>query len=896
VNRLPLFITVAVILVLAGGYITYDRFIKKTAVNSWDVVPSETIFVYEGSACESCLNDLKKSSVITLVKKAVFPSDKDSLKGFTDLILSNFRQGSLISLHITKKDDFDFVFYIPDSPGLEAQFLELISRLRKSGEKISMSDREYNGVKIFEVALKARTFSWIKIDNVWISSFTSVLIEDVIRTYNSEGKNFRSQLGGVYQLPTIKNDGGNIYLNLKKVAEWLSLFTYDQPAKFLHHFGQSALLDVKVSGKSNFVLNGFCLDSASNPNYILSSFSGQQPVSFNLKHYVSNRALMFASFGISDGVSFSRDLQLFNQKNSQLQDTLRRISTTLGVDVEKLTQKISGELGVCWMESKGPALSKILIIDSKKSTAEWLKTFNTLSQKLSIDTVFYEKYSEYEIRELPLYRFPEKILSPLVSGFNTSYYTSVGDVIFMSENLEELKRFLEDIDREDTWGKSVAQNQFLESTLLESNVSVYINTPRIWSALENTLHPKWKKFVQENRALVRSLGMGAIQFSHLNDSYYTNISWAYRQGNQPAQAQTVSTDKILTNFNETLAKIYVVKSHLSRTDEILVQDSSKNIRLIGADGKVLWKLAIDGFITTDVEQVDYFTNGKLQYFFATPGVLHVIDRLGNYVQPFPVKIKEREIEFVSIVDYDHSKKYRFLVSGKSGRLWMYDKSGTNLEGWTPKDLGESLFAPARHYRIRGKDYIVAIREDGNVYLMNRRGELLKGFPLNLNARPSGEYHLEAGNSLQNTYFVLVSRDGFRINFTIDGKIHSRETLLKNTVDARFSLVDEKDSKSYLILRQEPKQLTLFDDNLKQVVSSDFLGNNSANVQYLDFGAGKKYVAITDNVQDLSFVYDGQGNLVTQIPVESNAIAVRPLDFEKLRLFSILEKTLTIEPL
>jgi len=86
VKRLPLFITVAIVFVLAAGYFVYDKYIKKSAISAWDVVPSETIFVYEGSACESCLNDLKKSSIITLVKKAVFPSDKDSLKGFTDLI------------------------------------------------------------------------------------------------------------------------------------------------------------------------------------------------------------------------------------------------------------------------------------------------------------------------------------------------------------------------------------------------------------------------------------------------------------------------------------------------------------------------------------------------------------------------------------------------------------------------------------------------------------------------------------------------------------------------------------------------------------------------------------------------------------------------------------------
>ena len=117
---------------------------------------------------------------------------------------------------------------------------------------------------------------------------------------------------------------------------------------------------------------------------------------------------------------------------------------------------------------------------------------------------------------------------------------------------------------------------------------------------------------------------------------------------------------------------------------------------------------------------------------------------------------------------------------------MYDKQGVNLEGWTPKNISESLFAAPRHYRIRGKDYIVAIREDGNAYVMNRRGETLKGFPINLNARPEGDYFLERGNSLKSTYFVVVSRDGFRIKFNLDGKIQSRESLGKNTADARFS--------------------------------------------------------------------------------------------------------------
>ena len=513
----------------------------------------------------------------------------------------------------------------------------------------------------------------VRIDNLLVGSFTPVLVEDVIRTHKLDDRNFRTTIGGVYQLPKIKNDGGDIYINLRKASEWLSLFTTDKPAGFIQQFGQSALLDVKVSGNNSFVLNGFCLDSASNPNFILSTFSGQQPVPFTLKPFVSNRALMFASYGISDGASFHRDLQLFNQKNRALQDTLKKISTTMQVDLNKLTSSLSGELGVCWMESKGQMLSKILIINSSNSTEDWLTAMGTLSEKLSVDTVFYEKFSDYEIRELPLFRFPEKLFWPLVSGFNTSYYTHLGGTIIMGENLEELKRFLEDIDREETWGKSVTQNQFLESTLLESNVSLYINTPRVWSVLENSLHPRWKDFARNNRSLIKLLGMGAIQFSHLNDSYYTNLTWSYNQGRKTTSSETStasSSDKIITNFNETLARIYVVRSHTSRKEEIIIQDSTKTLRLVSDDGKVLWKLPLDGFIVGNVEEVDFFNNGKLQYFFATPGVLHIVDRLGNYVEPFPVKLKERDIEFVSIVDYDHSKKYRFLVAGKSGKLWM----------------------------------------------------------------------------------------------------------------------------------------------------------------------------------------------------------------------------------
>jgi hypothetical protein len=895
VKKLPLFITLGIIVVTVGGYFLYDRLLKEKKIGPWDLVPVETILVYETSDCESCRDQLKSSSIVGIISEAAFSSKQDSLQKITDFVLDQVGTGTLISLHVTRNDNFDFIFYSPANPTLEHQFNNTLEKLR-SIKGITFSQREYNGVQIFELSQKQRTFSWVNIGNVWVSTFTPILIEDVIRTRNANGASYRDRLGSVFQLPRVKNDGGNIYLSLRNFAEWFSLFINESPSPLLQNFGQSALLDVKISNDENFVLNGFCVDSITHTNYILSAFKNQVPVPFGLKQFVSNRALMAASYGISNGAAFQKDLISSTiGGNRAILDTLAQISKSLSVDLQKMVTTLSGEVGVVSLEARGGRMSHMLIINSVNGVDTWQDTFNALSEKVSMDTVFYEKYSDYEIRELPIYRFPEKLFYPLVSGFNTSYYTKLGNTLFIGEDLDGLKRYLDDIDREETWGKSVAQNQYLETTLLESNVSLFVNTPRIWNNLENSLRPRWKKFVQNNRPLLRSLGMGAAQFSHLNDSYYTNVSWAYKSSGATRNVPVATNEKLITNFGNRIANFAVVRNHVDRTFETLVQDSAYNVSLISPQGKALWKLQTEGLITGEIIQIDYYNNGKLQYFFTTPGLLHVVDRLGNHIKPFPVRIPEQDIEFVSLVDYDHSKKYRFFVAGRSGKIWMYDKDGTNLEGWQPKDIGGSLFAPPRHFRIRGKDYIMAIGEDGKAYLMNRRGEVQKNFPLDLDARPAGDYYLETGSTRENTSFVLVSRDGFRIKFNLDGKIRSREPLVKNTVNAQFSLVPEKESKSYMILRQEAKQYTLFDDKLNPVVVSDFIGRPT-DTRYSDFGSGKVFITVTDDNQDLSFVYNGKGKLVTILPFESYAIALRPFDLDKVMVYTIFENSLTLQTL
>lgn len=884
----PIVITIFIVVVVVGGYLAYDHFYSKPQTTLWDLVPTETVLVYESSDCRDCIQQIRNSPLAEIISAASREvNGNDTLSRLNELLLS-FQDPTLVSLHLTKKDEFDFAYFVQMSPTFQ-QKLALLTQQLKAAKGFKETQREFQTVPILEVTTGGKTFSAVIIDNIWVGSFSPILVEDVIRTYKSERKeSFRNAIKSVYQLPRIKSDGGNVYIHLENLSQWFSVFLGPSSDFLIDHFGHSSLLDAKVAG-NRLELNGFSYHPLNKKSFFLSVFQEQDPVEFALKNIISNRTMLVSDFGISDGKKFFTRLQALS-KNPHL-DTLSAMSSSLGLNLEGLLNDFSGEIALCHLESRKESIARILLVNDSKNAGKWFGEFQKVSTALAADTVFVDRHSSYEIFEIPIYNFPEKLFYPLVTGFNSSYYARAGNTLCVADNIEELKKFLDDIDNENTWGKSVSQNKFLESTLLESSVSIFVNTSKIWHLLSLNLEPRWQKFLEKNTSTFSQLDMGSIQFSHLNDTYYTNISWGFQDPKKEVEKR--SADKYMTNFQAGIAAFTSVKSHVDKSIEALVQDSTGMLSLISDKGKILWQFPLESLITGNIYQIDYFKNGKLQYLFATSGKLHVLDRLGNYVKPFPVAIKENSIDGLSVIDYDHSKNYRFLVSSTSGQLWMFDKNGNNLEGWQPRSVDEQLIRPAEHHRILGRDYLVAVRRDGVVFLMNRRGEMIKNFPLDLNARLEGDIYLEIGKKTSDTYFTVVSVDGVKYSFNLQGKLLNSETLIKNAPDAKFRLVAEKNMKSYIILRREERMFTVFDDKGTAIINSDFIGNNPVSVDYYSFGNGKHYIVITDVSQNLSFVYDRKGNLVTPIPVDSRKLEIYPTDDGNLKGYFTDERNVTI---
>lgn len=430
-KQTPLLLTLAVVVLIAGGYFIYEVVFKKDPTKPWDIVPAGSVFVYEKDICNTCIDEMRKSTLWQIIEKASFHSKPaDSVTTRLNSILADGK-GLLVSAHITRKDDFDFVYYISDLKNLLSA-ISSISNLKG----YRYSEREFNAVKIHELSAKKQTFSWIVIGDVWAGSFTPFLIEDVIRTYKGK-PNFTAANPEVRKLPRISGDAGNIYIHLKRFSDLFSIFLPGNEKAY--SVGKTSLLDIKPS-ENTLVFNGFSTDSTAYANYLLSIFRNQSPVSFSLKNHVPNRTVIFTSYGISDGAAFGDALLGFvNAHKPYLRDSLNKLSSGLTVKWKDLYDNVSEEIGVCQVESmSGGRLAKILMIETK-TPETWIRNLDALSENLSEDTVFYERYSEYVIREIPAYRFPEKLLWPLVQGFDHTFYSSSGNIIFMADNLEELK-------------------------------------------------------------------------------------------------------------------------------------------------------------------------------------------------------------------------------------------------------------------------------------------------------------------------------------------------------------------------------------------------------------------------------------------------------------------------
>lgn len=203
-------------------------------------------------------------------------------------------------------------------------------------------------------------------------------------------------------------------------------------------------------------------------------------------------------------------------------------------------------------------------------------------------------------------------------------------------------------------------------------------------------------------------------------------------------------------------------NHRTGETELVCQDLHNDLYLLSNTGKPVWKRNVGERILGDPVQIDYFANGKLQMLFVSENLVHLVDRNGNYVEGFPVKIKAGASGPLSVFDYDGSRNYRIWLPLKNNTVVCLNNQCKLVEGFNPVNVKAPLARAIKHVLIQQKDYFILTDTLGQVYVTNRRGESRLSFA---NRLPAGDQPvlLDAGKDVSKTYLCFVDKESRRLH-------------------------------------------------------------------------------------------------------------------------------------
>jgi len=875
------FIILSLALLSAGVYFYLQNYNRRT-IDPWKLVPSNAILVYENSNLVDGWNKIIEKPVWKTLQNIPYfmrwqqsLTDLDSLSGKNGTIDRLLRNRELIiSMHITAAESFDFLITLnlENEEGLNA-FNEAIENLKaKAG--ITSRSRTYQGLEMMELVEKGgkSTFTYFIYKNVVSGSYTPFLVEDVVRSASEDFvESFldtRARLDGISKL---ENDDGNLYVDYARIPDFFATFFAGEFAKEVRDFtmiGGQAFLDAKVSS-NELLLNGVTVPDMDGDGSFIGTFRNQEPAKIGIAPLLPLNTAIVYHVAFSDFQDWQSQVYKYWSVTDKPQfDQAMAFDSKYNLSTDWVGHEAASAILDSPDKENPVRLAFIGLSDPDKAFDDINKFINRVHEEQG-DSLFTEVYNDLPIVQVPFSEFPALLMGHFFKGYENTYATIYGNYLVMGNSMQAVKHFLSSISEENNWGKSIRQTTFLENTWSEASFSMMINTSLCWPMLIANMNETWKETIKKYEAQIRSFDLIAIQVSHLDRTFHTSIAIGHQE--KPAQVQyadRLDTKKSIEVASPLITRPIVVRNHVNNKQEILLQDSLYNLYQVSDGGSVNWNIGINQRIVTDIHQIDYFKNGKLQYLFATKNQLYILDRNGENVEGYPKKLPgSMEAEQLMVVDYDNSKAYRFLINDTKGNLYIFDKEGNNLEGWTPRVIEGPLAAAPFHLRVKGGDCIVALEKSGKLHLLNRRGAEYPGFPVDFKVTAVSGIFFVAGNDFASSRLTTVSTDGEIIEVNLKGAIVRREQFFKPSKDASFWLLPDAQKKTSVVARLEFNKLSMLNTSGEIILENNLISSGSLSVQFYYFAPDNQIFVVLDGEQEFAYIFNQRGEQLTFEPLE-----------------------------
>jgi hypothetical protein len=835
-----------------------------------------TFFSGELSANNQLWDELRRQQIFVRYDSA---SDRwaDRLSRMP-LISARLQEGAMsISLHLQGNSRHAALCFIALGDQLSPQQADHEIRVM-AGTGAEINTRKYEAVELTDVSLGGTQgsdrFSYAITNGLLIAAESSILLEDAIRSLHSGG-GIRNQEGFRIVAATAgKFVLGNLYLNYDRLDELffpMVKSAYQRQLSSLSGLAAWGEFDLDLRGDA-VILNGMTHASDSLPGW-LNIFRNQAPVRMEATSFVPSNVSEFQAFGISDVNRFIADFTNELQKR----DLLRRFQSmdteskrVLGESVfSELLGLIRDEMAWFTMEDqKNESFHEVVILEvrSRSEAMARLTTWTSVlaaarGKELSDYTSHFRLDNEVSF---DIYSFPEIHYDlPPVRKMLKTHFAFYDNYVILSDSEQAVSRTIYQNVLHKTLENELYYQHVNNLMSTRANVTCFIRPEYYLNRIGSMLDTKVQVKADSIRGTLRKIPGIIIQFSSEGGIFHSNVSLSYSQ--QIKEKALTVWESLLDST--IITKPWLVTNHNTSEKEILVQDATNALYLVNSTGRVLWKVPLDGPVLSDVYQVDFYVNGKLQYLFNTPGSIHLLDRNGNYVERYPVKLRAGATNGMSLFDYDNRKEYRIFVAGNDRRVYVYDLEGKTVPGWSFRRAEGIVKQPVQHFRIGEKDYIVF--SDGiRAYFLDRRGkeriEMQEPFVVSGN----NQFYLDMNITGDSPRFVTTDSSGNVIGTGTNGEVG---ILLEHAASPGhfFRIKDlDQDGKPEMIF-VDGNRLEVKDLSGRKVFSYKTEADIGMVPDIYAFSSTDLKLGLVDKAKNEVYLLNSDGTLYEGFPLEGN---------------------------
>lgn len=610
-------IVLLIILAIVGGYLLWMKLSPNKFIDGFYLIPKDAVMVVETK--DPVENWQKFSSSDLWIGLKTFPAFAEITENadrLDDMIKSNQQVFSLlgqrhllISIHMTKAKDYDFVYYADMAEASKSDIIKasLTSLVKKLGYVHTV--RNSNDIEVNEY-LDEKTRDVLSIafvNNYLVCSYNKGLIDKVIASSLAP----ETQLGldaRFTEVNQLTSDEGmcRVFINYSTFHQYLGVYM-DDVSDVKSLFASMFYSGFDCNLEDNLLMaDGYSIVNDSLSSYLQAlSVSGKSTT--DAEKVFSEKASFFLSLGFSDFNAFYGNLETFMMKDEKAyqaqQASIKKLERLLNINLKKnLFDWMGSEIALAQYETDKLIGNKVRSIMAIKAN-----DINAAKENLAIIEKQIRKrtpirftnvvYNGYEIKYLEVKGQFKAVLGKLFAKIDKPYYTVLGDYVVLSDDPKTLLLTIDDFIAQKTLSNKATYRDFRSHFADKTSVLAYFSPDRHFANFRGLLNPEKWKSSQKNQAYIRCFTHVGLSLSGDGDRMRSVFGTQYTPWEAPVEV-TDSAD------ND--------KDTLSALDLFLIRNFQDNMNTSYYDnGNPHVSVEMDGTVM-DGAYIEFYDNGIIK--------------------------------------------------------------------------------------------------------------------------------------------------------------------------------------------------------------------------------------------------------------------------------------------